>query len=273
MSNKKDVLYEAYKKAFEDDNTFSGDNQGYGSTDGKTVTQQGHTSCHSFMNNIRRLTSVGTKIKRRQDCLEEGVAFIEWLLSPKSIYHSFIKYLGDDLKVVRDKDNMIIGLYVTNMDVNNKVLTSFFKATRDITEHRSVLPFWFKWAVKKKKNPALAFVLSHFVDESGNKRTTYHSVLDAENQFFAIHRALNLDHKDWDFTRYRASEGVGYGGENKYMWSGKFDLHAIPPKAEALEVPTTFFKKYHGVKAGGYTDETLENFFDNAEEICKGYNE
>ena len=222
------------------------------------------TICHAGMSYLGKgVKSVATQIRYR-DKTDGANEFIEWLVSPLSAYKPLLDYLGEDISPIRNDDGRIEAILVTNTKVNNKVLTNFFKATRSVYEHHYVLPFWLKW---RHKNPALAFALSYFIDEKGGKIRSQHNCLDYSlNGNFAISRILNTNHKDWKLDTHTLFEGNRFTGEMDYTWKGKFNIYRGIPIIKKGEVPTKWWKLYYGEKLDRFSDETLENFFDIAQE-------
>jgi hypothetical protein len=241
------------------------------------LADSGHGACHSYLNDYPCMDAsiVGSVIMPPRGCIteEEAQEFYRFLLDPDvSPYASLLGFLGDDLVVVRDDQDDIVGLVYTR-NFNNKLRINFFKAFRDPCEHPSCTASWLEY---KDYNPTLAFGLSHFFHNNGDRMVVDHSVMDTytlrdgEESGFNIGVLLNPKGKHWEFNE---DVGKNYRGEMRYTWGGKFDWSKdIPQKGKKVRTPAQkafFYNKYYDKdpEPGSYTPEELIHFLENAKEI------
>lgn len=244
---------------------------------GEEVEDSGHGACHAYLDHdtCRDSDVVGSVIypPTQGITVEQAQEFYEFLLDADiSPYASLIRWLGDDLVVVRNQWEQIVGI-VTCRNFNNMTRINFFKAFRDPCEHPYCTKTWLRY---KEHNPTVAFGLSHMFHENADAMRVDHSVIDTGyvQDCFNIAPLVNPTGNHWDFEY-----GVGdsYYGETKYMWGGgKFNWRKdIPQKGKKKRTPAQksfFYNKYFDKDPvpGSYTPEELVYFLRNVKEIT-GY--
>lgn len=194
--------------------------------------------------------------------------FCNWIVSNESVYYPVIKYLGDDFHVVRDSDNNAIACFITNNNVNMKMLTNFFKSTRSVSEHRATLQFWEKWRMQRGKHPGLVFALMYFVSEKGDKVTKSHCCMDNTNEL-DLGKFVNNNHNHWPLNENTFASHVRYGGESSTLRWGSFPNEGVKSFNAHRSIKiirkdvgkTRFFHLYNKEELNRYSDETLEYFF------------
>jgi hypothetical protein len=250
------------------------------STPKGNIAQGSNHACHAEMASaaIKRSPVVGNLIPRYEEKIAQD--FLEWLVSEDSVYYPIMKHVGDGYHVVRTDKGLVKGIIIDCVDVNNKLLTNFFKATRTVNEHSEALQFWEKWKIKQGKDPKICYVTSYFLDKSGRKISRSHSALETN---WASNGKFNLDvvanpknNKYWSVATDSRIDLTSYSGENNEAWGGgKFSFHKdIPVVTPGEKLKTRFVGIYEDLKkkdAGSYSDDSVSNFLDNYKIIAEKF--
>lgn len=203
-------------------------------------------------------------------------AYLKFILGPYSPYRSLLDHVGDRFQpVYHGKDMFAWTMTDVVKDTNFLMIHNFFKSIRMFSQYEGFNgAFWKEWAYEKKKNPALAMVLSSYI-RAGQKgrdgKFTYPTwrngecyitpggvpIIDMRILMSNTHGLHDpADHKWKTIT-----------GEEKYMWGVKDDNHGFSPFKDIISVRknienTRFVQIYEKKAKDVYEEDVLTNFFD-----------